>query len=156
MVTGVVRLFELDDEHLFFSVGDVIGKGGAAAALMGQVRSALRAYAVVGQDPSEILSSLDHLFDVLGEHRVVTAVVGLINPKTGVVRLTNAGHPPPLVSRADGSAAFCASGEFAAGGGWLGPLAPPRPSEIDLGPGDVPAISRRAEHGRATAPGIPR
>jgi GAF domain-containing protein/anti-sigma regulatory factor (Ser/Thr protein kinase) len=129
-------VFELDEEHLFFSVGDVMGKGGAAAALMGQVRSALRAYAVAGQGPSEILSSLDHLFDVLAEHRVVTAVVGLINPKTGVVRLTNAGHPPPLVSRADGSSTFCAPESSLLIASGLGHSDRPT-HEIDLGPGDV-------------------
>ena len=39
-------VFELDDDTVFFSVGDVMGKGASAAALMGQVRSAIRAYAV--------------------------------------------------------------------------------------------------------------
>jgi anti-sigma regulatory factor (Ser/Thr protein kinase) len=99
-------VFQLDDEHVIFSVGDVMGKGAPAAALMGQVRSAIRAYAVVGQSPSEVLSSLDHLFDALVEDRVVTVVVGTINPKTGSVRLANAGHPPPLIVRADGGASF--------------------------------------------------
>jgi serine phosphatase RsbU (regulator of sigma subunit) len=60
-----------------------MGKGAAAAALMGQVRSAIRAYAVAGQSPTEVLTSLDHLFDALVEDRVVTVVVGTINPATG-------------------------------------------------------------------------
>ena len=92
---------------VFFSVGDVMGKGAPAAALMGQVRSAIRAYAVSGLSPTEVLSSLDRLFDTLIEDRVVTAVVGTITPSTGRVVLSNAGHPPPLVVRADGSATFC-------------------------------------------------
>jgi len=100
-------VFELGDDAVFFSVGDVMGKGAAAAALMGQVRSAIRAYAVAGQSPSEVLSSLDGLFDALIEDRVVTAVVGMVTPSTGRVVLSNAGHPPPLVVRADGSATFC-------------------------------------------------
>jgi GAF domain-containing protein len=128
-------VFELDDEHVFFSVGDVMGKGAPAAALMGQVRSSLRAYAVAGESPSEVLSSLDRLFDVLGENRVVTIVVGLVNPKTGAVRLTNAGHPPPLVARANGTTSFCASENsllIAAGLGQSG-----RPAhELELHPGD--------------------
>jgi GAF domain-containing protein/anti-sigma regulatory factor (Ser/Thr protein kinase) len=100
-------VFELSADAVFFSVGDVMGKGAPAAALMGQVRSAIRAYAVSGLSPTEVLSSLDRLFDTLIEDRVVTAVVGTITPSTGRVVLSNAGHPPPLVVRADGSATFC-------------------------------------------------
>jgi GAF domain-containing protein/anti-sigma regulatory factor (Ser/Thr protein kinase) len=100
-------VFKLGDDSVFFSVGDVMGKGAPAAALMGQVRSAIRAYAVSGLSPTEVLSSLDRLFDTLIEDRVVTAVVGTITPSTGRVVLSNAGHPPPLVVRADGSATFC-------------------------------------------------
>ena len=100
-------VFELSSDLVFFSVGDVMGKGAPAAALMGQVRSAIRAYAVSGLSPTEVLSSLDRLFDTLIEDRVVTAVVGTITPSTGRVVLSNAGHPPPLVVRADGSATFC-------------------------------------------------
>jgi GAF domain-containing protein len=99
-------VFALDDETIFFSVGDVMGKGAAAAALMGQVRSAIRAYAVAGQSPTEVLSSLDQLFDALVEDRVVTVVVGSVNPATGVIALTNAGHPSPLLVRAEGTTAF--------------------------------------------------
>ena len=100
-------VFELGEDSVFFSVGDVMGKGAAAAALMGQVRSAIRAYAVSGLSPTEVLSSLDGLFDALIEDRVATAVVGTVTPSTGRVVLSNAGHPPPLVVRADGSATFC-------------------------------------------------
>ncbi len=100
-------VFELTSDLVFFSVGDVMGKGAPAAALMGQVRSAIRAYAVSGLSPTEVLSSLDRLFDTLIEDRVVTAVVGTITPSTGRVVLSNAGHPPPLVVRSDGNATFC-------------------------------------------------
>ena len=95
------------NDSIFFSVGDVMGKGAPAAALMGQVRSAIRAYAVSGQSPTEVLSSLDRFFNTLVEDRVVTAVVGTITPSSGRVVLSNAGHPPPLVVRADGTATFC-------------------------------------------------
>ncbi len=129
-------VFELGEDTLFFSVGDVMGKGAPAAALMGQVRSAIRAYAVAGLSPSEVLSSLDELFDALIEDRVVTAVVGTASPATGRVLLTTAGHPPPLVVRADGSTTFCPTEHsllIAAGlhGG-------PRPTaDVLLQPGDA-------------------
>jgi serine phosphatase RsbU (regulator of sigma subunit)/transcriptional regulator with GAF, ATPase, and Fis domain/anti-sigma regulatory factor (Ser/Thr protein kinase) len=99
-------VFELDDEHVVFSVGDVMGKGAPAAALMGQVRTAIRAYAVAGQSPAEVLSSLDRLFDALVENRVVTVVVGTINPSSGAMQLANAGHPSPLIVHANGTTTF--------------------------------------------------
>jgi len=129
-------VFQLDGEHIVFSVGDVMGKGAAAAALMGQVRSAVRAYAVTGQSPAEILSSLDRLFDVMVDDRVVTVVVGIINPTTGAVVLSNAGHPPPLVVRAEGTASYAATQSsllIAAGLG--GPVRPSQ--ELFLHPGDT-------------------
>jgi GAF domain-containing protein/anti-sigma regulatory factor (Ser/Thr protein kinase) len=128
-------VFRLDDTRVMFSVGDVMGKGPAAAALMGQVRSAIRAYAVAGQSPSAILSSLDHLFDALVEDRVVTVVVGVVDPTSGAVQLANAGHPPPLVVRADGLASFCAiESTLLIAAGLMGP--PRQPQQLVLAPGD--------------------
>ena len=99
-------VFQLGDDRVVFSVGDVMGKGASAAALMGQVRSAIRAYAVSGLSPSEVLSALDRMFDALVEDRVVTVVVGIVDPTSGTVRLANAGHPPPLLVTSDGTSAF--------------------------------------------------
>jgi serine phosphatase RsbU (regulator of sigma subunit)/anti-sigma regulatory factor (Ser/Thr protein kinase) len=128
-------VFQLDDERVIFSVGDVMGKGAPAAALMGQVRSAIRAYAVSGQSPSEVLSSLDHLFDALVEDRVVTVVVGTLNPKLGSIQLANAGHPSPLIVRADGTAAFSSTQSSLLIAAGLGGAA--RPSDdLTLRPGD--------------------
>jgi serine phosphatase RsbU (regulator of sigma subunit)/anti-sigma regulatory factor (Ser/Thr protein kinase) len=128
-------VFSLDDQTIFFSVGDVMGKGAPAAALMGQVRSAIRAYAVAGQSPSEVLSSLDVLFDSLVEDRVVTVVVGSVNPTTGATTLANAGHPPPLVVRADGTSAFSSTRDSLLIAAGLGGSS--RPSqEYALTPGD--------------------
>ncbi len=128
-------VFELARDCIFFSVGDVMGKGAPAAALMGQVRSAIRAYAVSGQSPTEVLSSLDHLFDTLVEDRVVTAVVGTINPSTGRVVLSNAGHPPPLVVRSDGTGVL-PDAAFAAHRGRIERRRPRPRDELVLDPGD--------------------
>jgi GAF domain-containing protein len=128
-------VFELGPDVVCFSVGDVMGKGAPAAALMGQVRSAIRAYAVAGQTPNEILTSLDHLFDNLIEERVVTAIVGTINPSTGKVVLCNAGHPPPLIVRADGQAMFCPLQQSLLIASGLNGAPRPR-DEVVLQPGD--------------------
>jgi GAF domain-containing protein len=128
-------VFVLDDERVIFSVGDVMGKGAPAAALMGQVRSAIRAYAVTGQSPSEVLSSLDFLFDALVEDRVLTVVVGTINPKLGTVRLANAGHPAPLIVRADGTTSFASTQtSLLIAAGLDGPARPAH--DLTLRPGD--------------------
>jgi GAF domain-containing protein/anti-sigma regulatory factor (Ser/Thr protein kinase) len=128
-------VFELGPGRVFFSVGDVMGKGAPAAALMGQVRSAIRAYAVAGQTPTEVLSSLDALFDSLVEDRVVTAVVGTIDPQTGSVTLSNAGHPPPLVLRTDGQAVYCPTQRALLIAAGLSGAPRPR-DELVLEPGD--------------------
>jgi GAF domain-containing protein/anti-sigma regulatory factor (Ser/Thr protein kinase) len=128
-------VFQLADDRVIFSVGDVMGKGAPAAALMGQVRTAIRAYAVNGQSPSEVLSSIDRLFDALVEHRVVTVVVGTINPQSGAVQLANAGHPPPLIVRADGSAVFASRQSSLLIAAGLGVSARP-PDDFMLEPGD--------------------
>ena len=102
---------------------------------MGQVRSAIRAYAVTGQSPSEVLSSLDLLFDALVEDRVVTVVVGTINPKLGTVRLANAGHPSPLIVRADGTTSFASTEtSLLIAAGLDGPARPAH--DLALHPGD--------------------
>ena len=128
-------VFELRADLVCFSVGDVMGKGAPAAALMGQIRSAIRAYAVAGQTPNEILTSLDHLFDNLVEERVVTAIVGTINPSTGKVVLCNAGHPPPLIVRSDGQAMFCPLQQSLLIASGLNGAPRPR-DEVVLQPGD--------------------
>ena len=128
-------VFSLDEHCIVFSVGDVMGKGAPAAALMGQARSAVRAYAVGGQAPNDVLASVDRLFDTLVEDRIVTAIVGTINPTTGTVRLTNAGHPPPLVVRADGTTSFSAPESSLLIAAGLGPSRRPE-HDLLLGPGD--------------------
>jgi anti-sigma regulatory factor (Ser/Thr protein kinase) len=128
-------VFELGADRIFFSVGDVMGKGAPAAALMGQVRSAIRAYAVAGQSPTEVLASLDQLFDALVEDRVVTAVVGTFDPSTGRVHLSNAGHPPPLLLRSNGEASFCPMQQSLLIAAGLSGAPRPR-DELVLKPGD--------------------
>lgn len=87
----------LDDGRLFVSVGDVMGKGASAAALMSQVRTAVRAYGVVDPRPGVVLAQVEQLVATLGDARLVTAVVGVVEPATGRVVLASAGHPPAVV-----------------------------------------------------------
>ena len=90
---------DLGDGRIFFSVGDVMGKGPSAAALMGQVRSALPHLRGDPRRSGRRRRSLDRLLDTLGEERLITALAGVIDPATGEVSMANAGHPPPLLVR---------------------------------------------------------
>jgi anti-sigma regulatory factor (Ser/Thr protein kinase) len=77
----------------------VMGKGVPAAIVMGQVRSALRAYALIDPEPSVALSRLDRLVTSLGEpEQIVTVVYGLLDADRTCLTLAVAGHPLPLLA----------------------------------------------------------
>jgi serine phosphatase RsbU (regulator of sigma subunit) len=92
---------ELRDGRVIVAVGDVAGHGIEAAAAMGQVRNALRAYAVDGHRPGAILQRLDTLIAEAGQDLFTTAVVAEYEPSTGVVAVASAGHLPPIVWSGD-------------------------------------------------------
>jgi hypothetical protein len=87
----------LPDRRLVVTVGDVGGKGVAAAALMGRLRIGLKAYAIEGYSPAEIVSRLDRLTAHLPEADFTTLAVASIDLSTGELRLCRAGHMPPLL-----------------------------------------------------------
>jgi PAS domain S-box-containing protein len=90
--------FRLPGQRLAVAVGDVMGKGLAAAAGMGRVRNALRALALTDPRPAAVLGGLDRLFAATEEEEQVTTVAYLvIDPETGDGVLGNAGHLPALV-----------------------------------------------------------
>ncbi|HEY0396747.1 MAG TPA: GAF domain-containing SpoIIE family protein phosphatase, partial [Acidimicrobiia bacterium] len=95
------------------AVGDVAGHGLDAAALMGHLRTALRAYAAEGHSPADNLVLLSRLLAVTEPDRDVlfaTACVVLLDPETGMCRVANAGHLPPAVRQPDGDVSFVAVG----------------------------------------------
>ncbi len=87
-------------------VGDVGGKGVRAAAIMGQLRTAIRAYALEGHGPSGVVRRLDALFEVMDASDFSTCLVSTFDPQASVLTWANAGHPPALVRRADGRCAL--------------------------------------------------
>ncbi|MDP8943328.1 MAG: SpoIIE family protein phosphatase [Actinomycetota bacterium] len=88
------------------AIGDVAGHGLPAAALMGQLRSALRAYALEGHSPSAVVERLNRLMRRLGDKRMATVLYAIFDVEAGALRFANAGHLPPLLVEADGVAAF--------------------------------------------------
>ena len=99
-------LIEVGDGDLVLVVGDVMGRGVRAAAVMGQLRATVRAYALESHGPAEVLQRLDQVVLAIDELHFTTCVVGRINPRTRTVRLASAGHLPPLVVAAHGGGRF--------------------------------------------------
>ncbi len=92
----------LPDGRLGLTVGDVMGRGVRAAAVMGQLRAALRGYALEGHPPDGVLRRVDALVQALEDGELVTAVYGVLDPATGDLQLASAGHPGPVHLHADG------------------------------------------------------
>ena len=85
-----------------FVVGDVMGKGVEAAVLMGEIRTALRAYALTDPHPSAVLPLLDRFVSTRGDpDQLVTVVYGLVSPDRTRLTWSIAGHPPPILVRPD-------------------------------------------------------
>jgi anti-sigma regulatory factor (Ser/Thr protein kinase)/putative methionine-R-sulfoxide reductase with GAF domain len=97
-------VIELPGGLVGLAIGDVAGHGVRAAALMGQLRTALRAYALDGYSPSETLKRLDRLLHTIRGEGMATAAYALMDPLTGDVRYASAGHPPPVMVVASGQA----------------------------------------------------
>ena len=87
-----------------FVVGDVMGRGVRAAAVMGQLKSAVRAFATLDLSPVEVLEHLDTLVQDLAGDQIVTCIYAVHDPAAQSLTYANAGHLPPLLLSADGRA----------------------------------------------------
>ncbi|HET9720006.1 MAG TPA: SpoIIE family protein phosphatase [Solirubrobacteraceae bacterium] len=96
-------LFELPGGQLGIAIGDVVGHGLPAAALMGQLRTALHAYALAGNSPGRTLELLDRFLQSMPDFAMATAAYGVLDPETGRLSLASAGHLPPVVVSARGA-----------------------------------------------------
>jgi serine phosphatase RsbU (regulator of sigma subunit)/anti-sigma regulatory factor (Ser/Thr protein kinase) len=85
------------------AMGDVVSRGIRAASAMGQLRNALRAYAVDGRPPSEVLDRLHAMLRSLDRREMATLVYMVLDPHGRGYSLASAGHPPPLVLEDDGT-----------------------------------------------------
>jgi GAF domain-containing protein/PAS domain-containing protein len=94
------------DRGVVLVVGDVEGHNVAAAATMGQVRSAVRAFASAGHRPSDVIASTNRLLLDLAPGLLASCCYVLIEPGPGVAHVVRAGHCPPLLRRPDGHTEF--------------------------------------------------
>jgi anti-sigma regulatory factor (Ser/Thr protein kinase)/GAF domain-containing protein len=93
------------------AVGDVSGRGLMAAASMGQLRSAWHALAAIEEmSPAAVLDALDRYVDEMPDAAFSTVVSVRLDPGTGCVDFSCAGHPPPLVIAPGGEANYLPGG----------------------------------------------
>lgn len=116
-------------------IGDVQGHNVTAAGLMGQIRTAVRAYTTVGQAPHEVMRSTNRLLIDLGSDLFASCLYLRLDPAHGRAVMARAGHPPPLLRRPDGRVRVL----DLAGGPLLGiDASASYPStEVELAPGAV-------------------
>ncbi|MFG1665805.1 SpoIIE family protein phosphatase [Streptomyces sp. Y7] len=96
----------LPDGRTALVIGDVMGHGIHAAAVMGQLRTAVRTLARRGTAPDQVLRSLDATVADLGDNEMATCLYAVHDPADGSCVIARAGHPPPVVADARGTVAF--------------------------------------------------
>lgn len=113
-------------------IGDVMGRGVRAAAVMGQLRTAVRAYARLDLPPHEVLQLLDGLAAEIDASQIATCVYAVHDPNEGRLVYASAGHLPILVRDPDGTVHRAAepTGPPLGTGGWLHTS-----GSVPLGPG---------------------
>ena len=123
--------YPLPSGELAVVIGDVAGKGLRAATLMGELRAALRAYALEGGGPIETLARLDRLAERRSTWRRSRCCSS--TPATGAARFGSAGHLPPLRLDRGGRPSFLLGGSSAP---LLAFAADVEPVSVALKPGD--------------------
>jgi sigma-B regulation protein RsbU (phosphoserine phosphatase) len=97
-VGGDLYDFFIQDEKLYFIIGDVSGKGVPASLFMAVTRSLFRTIASHLSNPAEIVTSLNESISETNEANMfVTLFIGILDLKTGLLRYCNAGHNPPVI-----------------------------------------------------------
>src|SRR5437764_485996 len=91
------EVMTLADGRVGIAVGDAMGHGVEAAAVMGTVRNALRSHAWSGANPAEVVRKLDEFVSGAESAHLATVLYAAYDPSTQVLRWMNAGHPPPLL-----------------------------------------------------------
>lgn len=97
---------DLPDGLVGVVVGDVVGRGLAAAAVMGQLRSAGRALLLESRSPAHVLSALDRFAARVPGAAVSTVFCAVVDVREGILRYSSAGHPPAILVEAGGRSRF--------------------------------------------------
>jgi sigma-B regulation protein RsbU (phosphoserine phosphatase) len=98
--------FKLEGDRVGVVVGDVVGRGLAAATAMGQLRSAVRALAGTGVGPRAVVGHLDTFVAQVDAAQFATLIYAEIDPGSGEVTMAAAGHLPPVIVTPRGAELF--------------------------------------------------
>jgi serine phosphatase RsbU (regulator of sigma subunit)/anti-sigma regulatory factor (Ser/Thr protein kinase) len=101
------------DGRVGLVMGDVVGRGVAAASLMGQLRNAFRVYALDQHEPAAVLDKVNVLLHEFEPEQMATAVHIEFDPRNDCLCFAGAGHPPPVVRYPDGRAELLKAGPTA-------------------------------------------
>jgi phosphoserine phosphatase RsbU/P len=103
-----VRIY---DDQIGLVIADVSGKGVPAALLMAFLRASLRAAIHIGYAPRVSMGKVNYLlWESIERNQFVTAFYGVLDASNKTLAYTNAGHNPPLLMDADGTARFMERG----------------------------------------------
>ncbi|MFF0363042.1 SpoIIE family protein phosphatase [Streptomyces sp. NA02536] len=118
-------------------IGDVMGRGVRAAAVMGQLRTAVRAYARLDLPPHEVLQLLDGLAMEIDANQIATCAYAIHDPNEGRLVYASAGHLPILVRDENGTVrrADEPTGPPLGTGGWMHSS-----GSVPLGPGSTAVL----------------
>ncbi len=95
--------YTLEDGRIYFTLGDVSGKGTTAALMMAKVSSLFHCIGKRLDEPSRLMSALnDEICETTIRGMFITMVTGLYEPESGSLQLVNAGHPPLLILNKNG------------------------------------------------------
>ena len=94
---------DLSEEEFTVAVGDVVGHGLEAAAVMGMLRSALTAAVRAIRDPGQAMDVLSRYASTVDGALATTAAKAVVDTRLKHLTYTSAGHPPPVLARPDGT-----------------------------------------------------
>jgi phosphoserine phosphatase RsbU/P len=115
--------FELPSGDVWVMTGDITGHGLNPAIIMGRLRSAMRAYALLGMTPEDVLRGANRKLLCFEPGAMATVICGVLSTPFDEIRLCSAGHPPPIVVRPGEAATL-----------WEGEISPPLGVVAELEP----------------------